>query len=130
MHLPRWVVLKKTGRYTWLRTKLKAFKTIKRRPAEAKGGTAHGSEIPLRIRQQLRDRGARRRASGRPQLAAKGELRPLCGTIVGLALHRAAGDQSADLALPRAAHGAAPRPLPKDRSGFHPHRAAPRQDRP
>ena len=47
--------------------------------------------------------------AGRPQLAAEGELRPLCRAALRLAVHRAAGDQPAHLALSHPPDGAAHR---------------------
>ena len=76
--------------------------------------TCRGSAIHSRPRPS-------RRVADRPQLAAADELRPLRGAALGLALHGAAGDQPALLALPHPAERQAFRPLPEDRprAGAH-----------
>ena len=63
------------------------------------GQSALHPRLHVRLRQRLRDRGAARRAADRPQLAAEVHLRALRGAALGLALHRAALDQRALLAL-------------------------------
>ncbi len=82
-----------------------------------------------RLRQRLRDRGAARRASGGPQLAAEVPLRALRRAAQRLALYGAADHERAELALPHPADGrplgqvpeapisacGAPRPVPRRR---------------
>src|SRR5262249_45310499 len=74
------------------------------------------------LRQLVRERGACRRAAGRAQFAAKGQVRPLRRAAVRLAVHRAAVHQPALLALPHPTHGQALGALPQDRPGVHAHR--------
>ena len=74
------------------------------------------AELPLRLRQRVRDRGAAGRAAGRPQLAAALRLRPLRRAAFRLALHRAARRQRALLALPHPPHGRELGPVPEGRS--------------
>src|SRR3954447_17304641 len=103
----------------------KAIQNYKAKPWAGKGGTANGSEIHVRLRQQLRNRGPARRPSGRTELAAEGELRPLRRTTLRFAVHRPAGHQPAHLALPDTSDGAPHRAISEDRLRLHPDRAGP-----
>ena len=82
--------------------------------------------LHVRLRQQLRDRGAAGRAADRPQLAAALRLRALCRATLRFALHRAARQQRALVALSHPAVGEALRPLRQGRCPAVAHRAVPR----
>src|SRR5262245_30914225 len=84
------VAIWSTGRSSWSRTRLY-----------------------VGLRQLVRDRGAARCAAGRAQFAAKGQVRPLRRAAVRLAVHRAAVDQPALLALSHPTHGQALGALPQ-----------------
>src|SRR6185369_3461979 len=107
----------------------KAIQNYKAKPWAGKGGTANGSEIHVRLRQQLRNRSLGRGAPGRAKLAAEGELRPLCRATLRFAVHRAAGHQSAHLALSDKADGPAHRPVSEGRGRLHPYRPGPGRNR-
>src|SRR5581483_5625705 len=79
------------------------------------------------LRQHVRDRGARRRAPRRPQLATESELWPLCRAALGLALYGAAGLEPALLALPHPPDRAPHRALRARRPRADAHRAEPRE---
>ena len=74
-------------------------------------GYMSGSATPSRPRRL-------RRAADRPQFAAKGRFRPLCRAAVGLAVHGAAGEQPALVALSHSPDGQALGPLQAHRSGL------------
>ena len=86
-----------------------------RGPVRLRGDRFMNAGYMSGLRQRLRDRGAARRAADRPQLAAEVRLRPLCRAAERLAVHRAAHDQRALLALPH----------PADRGALGPVRARP-----
>src|SRR5262249_58026322 len=81
------------------------------------------SRLHVGLRQLVRERGAGRRARGGAQFAAKGQVRPLRRAALRLAVHRAAVDQPALLALSHPAHGQTLGALPQDRQGVDAHRA-------
>ena len=86
----------------------------------------HHAGLYVRLRQQFRDRGAARRAAHRPQFAAALRLRALCGAVVRLAVHRAARQQRALLALSHPPVGQAFRAFRQGRCRIVAHRAVSR----
>ncbi len=82
--------------------------------------------LHVRLRQQFRDRGVARRAADGAQLAAALRLRALCRAALRLAVHRAARQQRAFLALSDPPVGEAFRTLCQSRRRAVAHRAVPR----
>lgn len=56
-------------------------------------------QLPVGVRQRLRDRGSGGRAAGSAEFAAALRLRAVCGADQRVAVHRAASKQSAQLAV-------------------------------
>ena len=77
-----------------------------RKPARRSAATDIDRLVYMtRLRQRVRDRGAARRAAGRPQLAAARAVRPVRRAAVGHGVHRAAAREPARVDVPDPAGG-------------------------